>query len=169
MLTLGSSRQISSVLRRHENMSLCTSYRVIPPIMSKSQEPTLQQTECPLTNGLSLRGSNLKSWTQQPNPYDERQYTYLLFDFECALAQRRDLYTYIIQPCYIDSHNGRFPISGSEQILIHHKINPRTISKRRFLSIHMFTSNTILVNVCHVGPRTEEIIGTLTQNKGCTG
>ena len=34
----------------------------------KSRTPIRQQTECPLTNRLSYRGSNLKFWTQQPVP-----------------------------------------------------------------------------------------------------
>ena len=35
---------------------------------SGSQTPNPQQTECPLTNRLSCRGSSYKTWTRQPVP-----------------------------------------------------------------------------------------------------
>ena len=35
---------------------------------SGSQTPNRQQTECPLTNRLSYRGSSYKTWTRQPVP-----------------------------------------------------------------------------------------------------
>ena len=35
---------------------------------SGSQTPNRQQTECPLTNQLSYRGSSYKTWTRQPVP-----------------------------------------------------------------------------------------------------
>ena len=35
---------------------------------SGSQTPNRQQTECPLTNQLSYRGSSLKTWARQPVP-----------------------------------------------------------------------------------------------------
>ena len=72
----------------------------------KSQTPNRQRTECPLTNRLSYRGSS-KNWTQQTVPMMSEYsahlnsllelvhpwhwgYTYLLFDFDNALAQGSD-------------------------------------------------------------------------------
>ena len=59
---------------------------------SGSQTPNRQQTECPLTNRLSYRGSSYKTWTRQPvRMISDMQsamlcYTGLVITFGCILC-----------------------------------------------------------------------------------